>query len=1157
MVRPTVFISYKSQHEPTAKAVAEVERILTKLGFEPLRDVDIGYGNPWSNELYNWLMYCSAAVVFIGEAAAASEWCRREWWFLRERKNNTGLPIIAISVDGSSDSAGILNDLQWVKSADDIDESAFETLKGLQNLRPSPASYLAAHHAWLRWQFQGAKMWEREPFSLKNIYIETECGKLAWARISDDEDPCDAFIDSEKCGGRESLVEVVMDLIREKDFREPIVVQGPPGCGKSAFTYRIANELLDLGLKPIHVRFRDFRLTQFQRAEELIEDALRIGPMDEEPPRPQDSIITDDLLNRTVEVGEVNSSEIVFILDGWDEVSLTGNASYKSQLVTWLPRFRQYISERPGNPIKLILTGRPSAEVEESGILNKTSPVLTIRNLRPEALRKFADKISTILEKSETPDEDRWTVDLKGLAPVFDSYQEWFESGMGAGKVPKTMDVMGSPLLAFLALRTLADWSGDPAKLIDEPTALYKVLIDITVEHSGQGTDQQLTHSVRQSGGRLRFLLHRVAGIISILGQETLSFAELDSRLERDPAFTKVYRDASLDGAIDQESRLNTLLGLIVSFFFKGGNTNLGCEFLNKSFREFLFAESIVAVLKDASERLSGPLRAPSIEYWRDFVDDSPQHITSRRLSALLAPQWLTNDVRTHLFWLLSHEVESDRERWVWIRDLVLDVYIWWAEGVHLRPQPKRECGVVNWSCSYAEKMLQDSLPFDRSAEAEPPRSVALDAHLGDALMQITAHIHSLLRDAECGVDDCESLRTNYRQVSKTLAFVPGAKGHFSTICARINAAGWRMGGSFPANTDLKHVWLNSEITPLMYCFRTILDGADLSKTNMSGSYLREGHLRGACLSEAYLNRADLNRVDLNLADLTGAHLREAHLRGARMREANVSAARLNRADLSGADLTRANLSGAHLNGAHMRGSNLSGANLSGAHLRGTHLSEALLSGANLSGANLSGAHLSRADLSEVQLSGGRLNRADLSETNLNRAHVNGADLNGANLRGAHLRETHLSGTDLNRADLREAHLSEAHLSGARLREADMREADLREADLNWAHLSRADLSEADLNNADLREADLREADLRGADLREADLREADLRGADLRGAVCSLTRIDGCTIQFADLSTTKGLLQGQVNTANGNNRTRLPEELSHPNRWIENESES
>ncbi len=80
------------------------------------------------------------------------------------------------------------------------------------------------------------------------------------------------------------------------------------------------------------------------------------------------------------------------------------------------------------------------------------------------------------------------------------------------------------------------------------------------------------------------------------------------------------------------------------------------------------------------------------------------------------------------------------------------------------------------------------------------------------------------------------------------------------------------------------------------------------------------------------------------------------------------------------------------------------------------------------------------------------------------------------------------------------------------------------------AKLQGADLGGADLFGACLIGADLREARLQRADLRGADLRGADLRGADLRGALF--------------------LTQAQLESARGDDATRLDEALRRPEHW-------
>ncbi len=85
-----------------------------------------------------------------------------------------------------------------------------------------------------------------------------------------------------------------------------------------------------------------------------------------------------------------------------------------------------------------------------------------------------------------------------------------------------------------------------------------------------------------------------------------------------------------------------------------------------------------------------------------------------------------------------------------------------------------------------------------------------------------------------------------------------------------------------------------------------------------------------------------------------------------------------------------------------------------------------------------------------------------------------------------------------------------------------------------------ADLIGAKLEGADLRGASLRGACLIGADLRRADLRLADLIGADLRGADLGGADLTGCIF----------LVQSQLDSAKGNDDTRLSASFVRPAHW-------
>lgn len=88
--------------------------------------------------------------------------------------------------------------------------------------------------------------------------------------------------------------------------------------------------------------------------------------------------------------------------------------------------------------------------------------------------------------------------------------------------------------------------------------------------------------------------------------------------------------------------------------------------------------------------------------------------------------------------------------------------------------------------------------------------------------------------------------------------------------------------------------------------------------------------------------------------------------------------------------------------------------------------------------------------------------------------------------------------------------------------------------------LSGADLMGADLANRRLCGTDLRGAYLIGANLRGSDLTAADLLGADLRGA----------HLHGADLSKALYLTAPQINAAEGDYKTLLPQQLTRPLHW-------
>jgi uncharacterized protein YjbI with pentapeptide repeats len=130
------------------------------------------------------------------------------------------------------------------------------------------------------------------------------------------------------------------------------------------------------------------------------------------------------------------------------------------------------------------------------------------------------------------------------------------------------------------------------------------------------------------------------------------------------------------------------------------------------------------------------------------------------------------------------------------------------------------------------------------------------------------------------------------------------------------------------------------------------------------------------------------------------------------------------------------------------------------------------------------------------------------------RPSLAGRNLRGGAFEGIEFRECNLAAADLSNADLYKANLSHARMNGARLIQAD---------------LNRAIALETELEEADFSEANLASADFRGARLVRCVLRGANLTGACLEGA---------------DLSGASGLSYDQIELAEVDENTKLPQGL-------------
>jgi len=503
------------------------------------------------------------------------------------------------------------------------------------------------------------------------------------------------------------------------------------------------------------------------------------------------------------------------------------------------------------------------------------------------------------------------------------------------------MEVLGLPLLTHLAVRLISRWTGEVEALIENPTTLYRSLVDLTCEKAGKAPEEADTAEgmARITGRQLRRLLRETAAAMTACGAESISFGELSKRLRRqgEELLTQC------DGAAEE----HVLVALMVSFFFKGGQKHLGAEFVHKSFREYLFAEQIVEAIKDHARESTVDVRERA-PYWKDFEASSPQYALSRRLSDLLAPQWLSPEVARHVKHLLRWEIGRsaapetapspgrpteplDSCGWERARNLLADIWDWWAEGVHLRPEPKMETrGFVGFSEPLVCKMIDWSSPQEVQQEfPAPARTATIDAHLGDGLFQLAASVHYQTAiaagwlekgkikpgDLWEGVSDMghgpRRCQCSVRRADKqwTLFSPAGANpGYFVNYIARVNSAGWRPMGWFPigldlSGVDLRQVHLAIPIQPEAPRYHTTWTHANLSDACAYGtlffydnlSFVFAHGLKGylGFFQHANLLGSDFGGAHLGSADLSHANAEDTNFVEAKLASANFTDARL------------------------------------------------------------------------------------------------------------------------------------------------------------------------------------------------------------------------------------------------------------------------
>ena len=337
-------------------------------------------------------------------------------------------------------------------------------------------------------------------------------------------------------------------------------------------------------------------------------------------------------------------------------------------------------------------------------------------------------------------------------------------------------------------------------------------------------------------------------------------------------------------------------------------------------------AEGIVELLKEFGRFKPPKLEErPDHEYWQDFRPNDPRWWLSRKLGETLSAQSMSLEIATHISKLISWEisrgqgpVESSPHRpgtglptslieldlWRSVRDALADLWDWWGEGVHLRPQPKEQQKMWNVDPPYVFDLVKLAMRRSNYNRREPPRplrTVTVDANLGYGLFLLNCWTHSFVSQAEgfgaaltkTGTAQlwatAEKGPRRYQVLIRNgpnnfVQFSPGglSSRYFRGYAMRINAAGFapmtysrgrEYGADFPSGCYLQGV--NLESMDLTACNFSLADmrGANLAGSRLERAVFGETRLADANLKDANLFATHMFRADVNRANLSGANM--------------------------------------------------------------------------------------------------------------------------------------------------------------------------------------------------------------------------------------------------------------------------------------------
>lgn len=736
----------------------------------------------------------------------------------------------------------------------------FRELMALDTLEARAYDALLEHADYQRWLFEEKPVLGREPFTLKQVYTETDCGILRWEQIRKQDrrvEHMDPFL--EKHGGRHPLVESVLDLVADLTFKDAIVIQGVAGSGKSSLTLRLAWELVRQGLRPIRIELKHLDTRESAAIEEALPEAVHVTSSERTPGASEllfgkDLFLDGSIFKESVSFRGVKVCPYVLLLDGWDEISIGAAEGYQQRVARMLEGVRRKFLERPGFPVRVILTGRPTETIEASRFMRDDTRLLTVRNFSPTQLESYVEKVEAATAAAAKRGETSWSLaQVKSLPKIVERYRQQHDDELAR----KVDGQAGNETLARLMISFF--FKGGRRELGAEFShkSFRKYLFA-----------EQVVEVLKEYG-------RRVCGKLPERMREE-HWKDFD---DHDPRKDLCHRLAELLGPVwvtpEVARHLRRLLAWEIARAVKPDPDRIG--------------EPTMPLKMEQWERIRDGL-ADAWDWWGEGVHLRPQPIKRQG-------HWDYDQARKSLAEQIVEDkrLRSDRKRCPTpVRTTSVDAHL--GDGLFLLTATAHaEIACLKGHIATSRGPGE----FGQSGEDAGVRRRYQRSLAGSSGV--------VVRFAPSGSDPfyffnyCARINAaGYRlsgpfpsRLDLRQAYLSGA------YLAGLNFRGAYLGGTDFAKADLR--------------------GVDLGGVDLSGANLRETNLCGAYLQGAILISANLGDANLRGAVLAGVNLRAAYLRRAYLFGADLRVANIRRADLREADLTCAYLGEADLSGADLR----------------------------------------------------------------------------------------------------------------------------------------------------------------------------------------------------------------------------------------------